>query len=1346
MIRWSSLAPTRPARTLIASQRLLLVCGAIATLTATGPGLTDLAGRLNAASRPAPLAQGPMARIGDVLAEREYQVSVVDGLLQAPNRHQDVRTVFSRDGVVVTPRRAPAAVAWRWRWQTTGWGRGDLVTPEPVNPVSHVVRVDYARAGLSEWYLNGKEGLEQGFTVHARPEGDGDLRVVGRVTGDLQPRAGAAGIDFVDAGQVRRLRYDALKAIDASGRELPGNIVVAGAEITIAIDDRDAVYPLTIDPLVSTPPWFLDGPITNAKFGSRMAPAGDVNGDGYSDVIVGSPEWSNNGGYTVMGHAWVLLGGPGGLQTGFDLDITGTQDDGNYGYSVASAGDFNGDGFDDVLVGMPDHESGLYDTGRVYLYFGSASGLAPEDDWYCREDLSSDFGTSVAGAGDINGDGYDDIVVGDPFAADHGRVSVKYGTPGEPTWHTMDWSATAPSSYWLGFSVATVGDIDGDGYDDVVAGAPRYSSGQNDEGAIYVYRGSAAGVVTPPTIIQSNQALLGMGVRVAGAGDVNGDGHADVLVQCFPYTGEPVNDELRLYLGSAGGLQPTPAWSRVVGDPESVGGWSVNPAGDVNGDGYADVLVSDTTVDDEVEDQGLLELYLGYYDGLATAPAWSMPGPEDIEGGYRQAVTAGDVDGDGFADLVAGAPYYSADRGRLYGFHGGPQGLRDEGGWVVEPNQAGAQFGIALASAGDVNADGFDDVLVGAPFYDNGQIDEGAVFLFPGGNTGLLAVPLWWAESNQVSARFGAAVASAGDVNGDGFCDIIVGAPWYDGPSGEGAAFAWYGDAGSIPFGNPDNADWAYFATQAGSDLGVAVDCAGDVNGDGFGDVIVGADFYDNGTTNEGAVFAFHGSASGLDPDWDWFHDTNKLNCGYGFAVAGAGDVNGDGYSDVIVGAPTYDHPEVGEGLASVYLGSANGLQTGAPWWYAQSDQAGANLGYSVDAAGDVNGDGYGDIIIGAPGWNGIGDDVGAALIWYGGPTPPPTGNPGNADRMWAWLLAGSRFGHDVATAGDVNGDGYGDIAMGCPRSDATYTDDGFAIVYLGTADGVAGSPDWLVTGTVAEAEFGRSVACAGDVNGDGFSDLLVGAPYFTNPQADEGRAYMYYGGGGRGTVRASRQWQPDLADHLGPLGISDATGGFGLSIRGRTPRGRDRVRLEYEVKPYGTPFDGTGTVRGPWTLSGGDDNWSDLTAEVSGLTAGTAYIWRVRLHGRSPYFPRSPWQTLSWNGATEHDLRTASTLISVGDDETPMAFPTVGCRPNPFNPQTTITYAVPREGRVTLKVVDLRGRLVRTLVDEVQTAGRRGVVWTGDDDAGRRLGSGVYLAVLETASGESTTKLSMVK
>src|SRR6185436_7111900 len=138
-----------------------------------------------------------------------------------------------------------------------------------------------------------------------------------------------------------------------------------------------------------------------------------------------------------------------------------------------------------------------------------------------------------------------------------------------------------------------------------------------------------------------------------------------------------------------------------------------------------------------------------------------------------------------------------------------------------------------------------------------------------------------------------------------------------------------------------------------------------DVNGDGYSDVLITAPQYDGGQTNEGRAFLFLGSPSGLTATPAWTAESDQADSLFGYAASSAGDTNGDGYSDVIVGAYLYDNGQTNEGRAFLYLGSSSGLSP-TPAWTAEGDQTGAQFGSSVAAAGDVNGDGYGDLILGA--------------------------------------------------------------------------------------------------------------------------------------------------------------------------------------------------------------------------------------------------------------------------------------------------------------------------------------------------------------------------------------------
>ncbi len=245
-----------------------------------------------------------------------------------------------------------------------------------------------------------------------------------------------------------------------------------------------------------------------------------------------------------------------------------------------------------------------------------------------------------------------------------------------------------------------------------------------------------------------------------------------------------------------------------------------------------------------------------------------------------------------------------------------------------------------------MNGDGDDEVLIGAPQYDSGQADEGEVFLWEGGTSGLGSNETqnnvdWTAQSDQAQARFGISVAAAGNVNGDAYDDIIIGADLYDnGQLDEGSAFVWHGNASfaSGPDGTPANATWRAESNQArgalgSAEFGFSVASAGDVDDDTFGDIVIGAYFYTaNGTTNHGSVFLWEGSASGLGANGTPSNAISRLDgeshvSWFGYSVAGAGDAGNDGFDDVIVGAPLQDTSFIDGGRAYLFDGGQGGCQ-----------------------------------------------------------------------------------------------------------------------------------------------------------------------------------------------------------------------------------------------------------------------------------------------------------------------------------------------------------------------------------------------------------------------------------
>jgi hypothetical protein len=416
--------------------------------------------------------------------------------------------------------------------------------------------------------------------------------------------------------------------------------------------------------------------------------------------------------------------------------------------------------------------------------------------------------------------------------------------------------------------------------------------------------------------------------------------------------------------------------------------------------------------------------------------------------GYTVA-TAGDVNGDGYADVIVGTYRWDnaqPNAGRADAYYGSPTGLSTTPNWTAEGDQDGEWFGHSVSTAGDVNGDGYADVIVGAPNPTHGTT-LGMAFVYYGSATGLSPTADWVVQDTQPVSWFGRRVSTAGDVNGDGYSDVIVGAPYYDGPEvNEGRSFAYYGS----PTGLSTTANWTAANDQKESLFGRDGKTAGDVNGDGYADVIVGAHFYDGHLQNEGAAYAYYGSPSGLSPTPDWLVPGGQRVSWFGRSVASAGDVNADGYADVIVGAPKYTNDQIHEGRAFIFFGSAAGLSLTANWT-AEADQSGAWYGRSVQTAGDVNGDGYADVIVGAPNYDFLVSDAGREFVYYGGPTgvrlKPSWKATGDEDHGW--------FGRSVATAGDVNGDGYADVITGAPQYDDGEIDEGAAFAFYGSVNGL---------------------------------------------------------------------------------------------------------------------------------------------------------------------------------------------------------------------------------------------------------------------------------------------------
>jgi hypothetical protein len=768
------------------------------------------------------------------------------------------------------------------------------------------------------------------------------------------------------------------------------------------------VYHGTINGLEPDPAWTAMGGSNGDYFGGTVSTAGDVNGDGFDDVVIGSSRNSSAG--LNAGMIFIYLGSPNGLNEMYVKNISGEAAEDGFGTSVACAGDVDGDGFSDVIVGAPLNDKGGFASGRAYVFYGNTP-----NSWNKSGEFNlHSYGASVASAGDVNGDGFDDIIIGAPMyrnAAndDVGKVYVHLGSSTGVN-DTVIWTQTGEAHQdRLGDCVASAGDLNNDGYDDVVVGAFLNDEGGDRCGKIYVYLGSKMGV-NPELWWEA----VGegpddrFGDSLASAGDVNGDGFDDLIIAA-PYNNNAAFDagKVYFYYGSNLGLGNYATWTQTNDDSLNLFGHSVACAGDVNGDGFSDIIVGASEFDKiSGRDEGKAYVYQYFPNRIVDYnETWSYIGEGEYNYTGCDIASAGDVNGDGYEDLLVGSYRYYDYKGKVELFHGSASGLGSIPDWIYYGENYGDYFGYSLSSAGDFNADGFDDVIIGAYGYNS---EEGKIYIFFGSNKGLSNSPDFTEDGSFSGGRYGYCVSSAGDVNGDGFSDVVVGTPYQS--SLTGRVYLYYGfDTGFIS----TISGW-YDTGESGTtgQFGYSVSSAGDVNGDGCSDILVGAPYYE---TNDGKVYCYYGSPSGLGETFNWNYTVDSGE-EIGECVSSTGDVNGDGYDDIMVGAP---HQQ----KAYLFHGSASGL--GDDPAGGGSSLASSEFGNDI-AYGDINGDGYSDVVIGAYDYYNVG---GKAFLYHGSSngliTKPSWFETGEEDPDY--------YGRRVCTA-DVNGDGADEIFIGATR------------------------------------------------------------------------------------------------------------------------------------------------------------------------------------------------------------------------------------------------------------------------------------------------------------------------
>ena len=428
--------------------------------------------------------------------------------------------------------------------------------------------------------------------------------------------------------------------------------------------------------------------------------------------------------------------------------------------------------------------------------------------WAQHGELSyTAFGWSMSDAGDVNGDGFTDMVITaidysnpEETNGEEGKIYVYYGSE-DGLSDTPDFEyETNNDSSVLGFS-SDGGDLNGDGYSDVAVGCLQWSNGQYNEGAIFLWYGSSTGLnpAGPDWVLEMDQVFALLGSGVALAGDINSDGYNDLFFSAKMWDGGETDEgKTWLYWGSPDGPVES-GWTWETNQAYTISGFPVNYAGDVNADGYDDVIIGANKYDYDAIDDGLAVCFYGSPTGLADTPDWQASSGQAKSNFGHWADGAGDVNGDGYDDVIVSALLYESDlteynEGRVFVFQGGPEGLETEAAWYGEINQLDAQFGYSSAGAGDINNDGYDDIIAGSKYWDNGETDEGAAFVWFGSSEGLEADYCWEGEGNQDYGYYGRHVGGNADFNNDGYSDFMVGAYRYsDSLEADGKAFVYYG-------------------------------------------------------------------------------------------------------------------------------------------------------------------------------------------------------------------------------------------------------------------------------------------------------------------------------------------------------------------------------------------------------------------------------------------------------------------------------------------------------------------------------------------------------------------------
>ena len=616
----------------------------------------------------------------------------------------------------------------------------------------------------------------------------------------------------------------------------------------------------------------------------------------------------------------------------------------------------------------------------------------------------------------------------------------------------------------------------------------------------------------------------------------------------------------------------------------------------------------------------------------------------------------------------------------------------------------------------------------------------------------------------QASDRFGAALRGVGDLNSDGLQDFAVGAPENDlGGAEAGRVYVYFGRAQNLP----DAPDLTLFVGNGGDQFGFAVAGIGRFNADGFDDLAVAAPYSDVGGAEKGQVFIFYGG-NPMNGTSDLTLSGVEAGDHFGYALAGGFDFNNDSFADVIAGSPDRNSTNgLRSGEARIFYGGSSPVTTAAV--ILAGDQALDQFGFSVDAAGDFNNDGFDDVIVGAPQQFQL--NSGRAYVLFGrGTTNPP------ARLILSGEVGADRFGWSVAGGGNLDNDGYDDVAVGAPHNDFNATRNGAVYVFRG------GSPydatfDAKLGGRSGGDELGTAVSISGDFNEDGRSDLLAGAPYRSMEATDAGEVSLWLGGSPVATGTRQNFQGPRYA-----LGFeSNDLFGFAVDFVDYNGDGHDELVAS---SPGGNIANGTETglvsilfspgtlvpvvleemsivpqgdrARLDWKVSDSDQSLLgfhvDRRQPEGAWTRLTPFLLVGDPTGRFTFEDNYP--VLALGGWFEYQLVVvtrdgqADALGPWRVAMAPSARPVIENNyPNPFAaPATSIPIHVAEPTNAKVEIFDAQGRLVRHLFTGRMNAGVTVLTWDGKNDVGELLPSGSYMWRFESENGVMTRKITLAR